>query len=110
RTTPRSKIQRGKTPEHPGCWRQTSSAPAAKTAPARYSAHPWPSQPPSDPRKENPQPNRAVKVQFTGRLHYKRLERGEFRFPRGNTPSIEITPEQLLRLLSGLEVKARPAA
>lgn len=43
-------------------------------------------------------------------IYYKRLERGEFRFPKGNTPSIEISPEQLLKLLSGLDVKATRAA
>ena len=43
-------------------------------------------------------------------IYYKRLEQGEFPFPRGNTPVLEITCEQLLRLLSGLAVKARPAA
>jgi transposase len=43
-------------------------------------------------------------------IYYKRLERGEFRFPKGNTPSIEISPQQLLKLLSGLDVKATRAA
>jgi len=40
-------------------------------------------------------------------FYYKRLERGEFPFPRGNTPSIEINSDQLLRLLSGMSVKER---
>jgi transposase len=43
-------------------------------------------------------------------IYYKRLERGEFRFPKGNTPSIEISREQLLKLLSGLDVKGTRAA
>jgi transposase len=43
-------------------------------------------------------------------IYYKRLERGEFQFPKGNTPSIEITCDGLLRLLSGLDVKATRAA
>ena len=42
-------------------------------------------------------------------IYYKRLERGEFQFPRGATPSIEIDQEQLLRLLSGLNVQSRRA-
>lgn len=43
-------------------------------------------------------------------IYYKRLERGEFHFPRTNKPVIEIRAEQLLRLLSGLDVKATRAA
>lgn len=43
-------------------------------------------------------------------IYYKRLERGEFRFPRTGKPVIEISPEQLLRLLSGLNVKAPKVA
>ena len=43
-------------------------------------------------------------------IYYKRLSRGEFQFPKGNTPSIEISPDQLLKLLSGLDVKATRAA
>jgi len=43
-------------------------------------------------------------------IYYKRLERGEFRWPRSNEVALEITPEQLLRLLSGLEVKSPCAA
>jgi transposase len=42
-------------------------------------------------------------------IYYKRLERGEFQFPKAGTPVIEISPEQLLRLLSGLQVKVRRA-
>jgi transposase len=37
-------------------------------------------------------------------IYYKRLERGEFQFPRAGTPVIEISCEQLLRLLSGMRV------
>lgn len=40
-------------------------------------------------------------------IYYKRLERGEFFFPRGNTPSVEIRCEQLLRLLSGMNIEQR---
>jgi transposase len=43
-------------------------------------------------------------------IYYKRLERGEFQFPKGNTPSIEINCEQLLRLLSGMSVHERKCA
>jgi transposase len=43
-------------------------------------------------------------------IYYKRLERGEFQFPRGNTPSIEIRHEELLRLLSGLSIRERKCA
>ena len=43
-------------------------------------------------------------------IYYKRLERGEFRFPRGNTPSVEISPEQLLQLLSGMNIAERKSA
>lgn len=43
-------------------------------------------------------------------IFYKRLEKGAFRFPRGSETAVEITAEQLLRLLSGLEtVVQRPA-
>lgn len=38
-------------------------------------------------------------------IYYKRLERGDFRWPRANEPAIEVSAEQLLRLLSGLEVQ-----
>ncbi len=42
-------------------------------------------------------------------IFYKRLERGEFRWPRSNQVAVEITCDQLLRLLSGLEVSRRTA-
>lgn len=37
-------------------------------------------------------------------IYYKRLERGEFRFPRSDAVSVEISSAGLLRLLSGLDV------
>jgi transposase len=40
-------------------------------------------------------------------IYYKRLERGEFQFPRAGTPAVEVTREQLLRLLSGLSLVER---
>jgi transposase len=43
-------------------------------------------------------------------IYYKRLERGEFRWPKSGKPAVEVTAEQLLRLLSGLDVKQRSAA
>jgi transposase len=43
-------------------------------------------------------------------IYYKRLERGAFRWPRAGTPSVEIAREDLLRLLSGLELAARRAS
>jgi transposase len=43
-------------------------------------------------------------------IYYKRLEQGEFQFPRANTPAIEVTREGLLRLLSGLNVAERKRA
>lgn len=39
-------------------------------------------------------------------IYYKRLERGDFRWPRSNETAVEVSAEQLLRLLSGLEVHA----
>jgi transposase len=42
-------------------------------------------------------------------IYYKRLEHGEFQFPRSGKPTIEIGGDQLLRLLSGLSVKRRDA-
>ena len=42
-------------------------------------------------------------------IYYKRLERGEFRWPRSNQVAVEITCDQLLQLLSGLEVSRRAA-
>ncbi len=41
---------------------------------------------------------------------YKRLERGVFCFPRSNEVAVEITSDQLLRLLSGLDVVGRRTA
>ena len=43
-------------------------------------------------------------------IYYKRLERGTFRFPRGEEKSIAVDSTQLLRLLSGLEVVPRRAS
>lgn len=43
-------------------------------------------------------------------IYYKRLERGVFQFPRSNTTAVEITGDQLLRLLSGLNVVGRRTA
>jgi len=43
-------------------------------------------------------------------IYSKRLEQGEFQFPRANTPAIEVTREGLLRLLSGLNVAERKRA
>jgi transposase len=43
-------------------------------------------------------------------IYYKRLEQGEFRFPRSGEASLEITAPQLLRLLSGLEIAQRRAS
>ena len=42
-------------------------------------------------------------------IYYKRLEQGTFTWPKGNTPSVEIARDQLLRLLSGCEVSRRVA-
>lgn len=39
-------------------------------------------------------------------IYYKRIERGAFLFPGGSTPSVEITRDELLRLLSGLSISA----
>jgi len=39
-------------------------------------------------------------------IYYKRLERGAFQFPRGNTTAVEISCEALLRLLSGQSLRA----
>lgn len=43
-------------------------------------------------------------------IYYKRLERGVFQFPRSNATAVEITSDQLLRLLSGLGVVGRRTA
>lgn len=40
-------------------------------------------------------------------IYYKRLERGTFRFPAGDGPSLAIDSTALMRLLAGLEVEAR---
>ncbi len=43
-------------------------------------------------------------------IYYKRLERGAFQFPRASAPAVEITRDQLLRLLSGMSVAERKTA
>ena len=43
-------------------------------------------------------------------IYYKRLERGEFQFPRASARAVEITPGQLLRLLSGMSLVERQTA
>ena len=43
-------------------------------------------------------------------IYYKRLERGEFQFPRSNETAVEITSQQLLRLLSGMSIVERRTA
>jgi transposase len=43
-------------------------------------------------------------------IYYKRLERGAFRWPRSSHTSVELSCEQLLGLLSGLDVKATRAS
>lgn len=43
-------------------------------------------------------------------IYYKRLERGAFQFPRSSATAVEITREQLLRLLSGMSVAERRSA
>jgi len=43
-------------------------------------------------------------------IYYKRLERGQFQFPRSGATAVEISREQLLRLLSGLSVVERRSA
>ncbi len=43
-------------------------------------------------------------------IYYKRLERGAFQFPRSNATAVAITSDQLLRLLSGLNVVGRRSA
>jgi transposase len=42
-------------------------------------------------------------------IFYKRLEEGTFCWPQSHTTAVEITCDQLLRLLSGLEVSKRAA-
>lgn len=43
-------------------------------------------------------------------IYYKRLERGEFQFPRSGKPSVEIRCEQLVQLLSGRYIEVRRSA
>jgi transposase len=43
-------------------------------------------------------------------IYYKRLERGEFQFPRASATAVEITSGQLLRLLSGRSIVERQTA
>jgi transposase len=43
-------------------------------------------------------------------IYYKRLERGEFQFPRSNTTAVEMSRDQLLALLSGSRVADRKSA
>ncbi len=43
-------------------------------------------------------------------IYYKRLEQGAFRFPRSNEVAVEITSDQLMRLLSGLDMVHRRSA
>lgn len=43
-------------------------------------------------------------------IYYKRLERGAFQFPRSHETALEISREQLLRLLSGGSVVERKTA
>ena len=43
-------------------------------------------------------------------IYYKRLERGEFRWPRTGQVAVEITSEQLLKLLSGISISRASCA
>jgi transposase len=43
-------------------------------------------------------------------IFYKRLERGEFQFPRSGETAVEISREELLRLLSGMSLAKRRSA
>lgn len=43
-------------------------------------------------------------------IYYKRLERGAFQFAGSTTTAVEITREQLVRLLSGMSVVERRSA
>lgn len=42
-------------------------------------------------------------------IYYKRLERGTFVFPSGSENSIAIGSEQLMKLLSGLDIANHPS-
>ena len=41
-------------------------------------------------------------------IYYKRLERGTFQFPASDEKSVAISSAELMRLLSGMELAARP--
>ena len=41
-------------------------------------------------------------------IYYKRLERGTFQFPASDEKSVAISSGELMRLLSGMELAARP--
>jgi transposase len=41
-------------------------------------------------------------------IYYKRLERGTFQFPACDQRSLTVSSAQLMRLLAGMEVEARP--
>ena len=43
-------------------------------------------------------------------IYYKRLERGAFQFPRASETAVEISRDELLRLLSGMSVERRKTA
>ena len=43
-------------------------------------------------------------------IFYKRLERGAFQFPRASETAVEISRDELLRLLSGLRIAERRSA
>ena len=43
-------------------------------------------------------------------IYYKRLERGEVQFPRSKERAVQITRDELLRLLSGMSVVQRQTA
>lgn len=43
-------------------------------------------------------------------IFYKRMERGSFQFPRSGEPAVAITPDGLLRLLSGMSISTRQIA
>lgn len=43
-------------------------------------------------------------------IYYKRLERGAFQFPSAGETAVEISRDELLRLLSGLRIAERKSA